>query len=686
MQEGKFRFAPDILRRLGEELNPYPDRGILELAKNAYDADAITCRIVLTNTDHAGGSVTVTDDGKGMSIDEILSGWLVLGSSEKKARNKTELGRIPSGSKGLGRLAALRLGSRAILSTRPRNSTTQEHILLIDWKDFESAKIVEDVVLEIETSKASGDTLYGTVVHLEDLSERITRSSVARLARELVLLADPFGDNPSGFKPVLVAPEFSDLERLVRQRYFEDAEYHLIASIDKDGVAKASIVDWKGNVLFSAAHEDLSKDGGSYRCPQATFDLWVFLLDAATFSTRKSTIGEVRKWLEAFGGVHLYQNQLRVSPYGDPGSDWLGLNLARARSPEVRPSTNTVIGRVVFSDIESILVQKTDRSGFIETDTFQELRRFAQDSCEWMARRRLEVAQLRRAKERASAHQTEKPSKHRLFAAIDEVPEPLRKRIKDAAEQHESVQESDKEKLRREVQLYRTLSTAGITAATFAHESRGNPLKSISLAISAIDRRTHSLGADSPGLSVAKPVAAIKRAVERLAVLGAVTSKLLDHEKRRFSRVDLCGTIADVLETFKPFTQGRDVEVIPELGKFTPYLHGSEAAIESIITNLINNSLAAFEDSASKERKIVVRANVEGNFFYLHVLDNGPGITGVSKRDIWLPGVTTRRNGTGLGLSIVKDTVLDLGGEVDAVEHSAMGGAEIIVKLPVAET
>ena len=40
MSRASIRFAPDVLRRLGEELNPNPHRGILELAKNAYDADA----------------------------------------------------------------------------------------------------------------------------------------------------------------------------------------------------------------------------------------------------------------------------------------------------------------------------------------------------------------------------------------------------------------------------------------------------------------------------------------------------------------------------------------------------------------------------------------------------------------------------------------------------------------------
>ena len=69
--------------------------------------------------------------------------------------------------------------------------------------------------------------------------------------------------------------------------------------------------------------------------------------------------------------------------------------------------------------------------------------------------------------------------------------------------------------------------------------------------------------------------------------------------------------------------------------------------------------------------------------FRLRVLDNGPGIVGISKDDIWLPGETTRKNGTGLGLTIVRDTVSDLSGRVDAVERGEIGGAEIIVELPI---
>src|SRR6516165_1241779 len=77
------RFSTEMLRRLGEELNPHPDQGILELVRNAYDADATECRVELTNTQQSGGTVRVSDNGTGMTADAIRQGWLVLGSSEK---------------------------------------------------------------------------------------------------------------------------------------------------------------------------------------------------------------------------------------------------------------------------------------------------------------------------------------------------------------------------------------------------------------------------------------------------------------------------------------------------------------------------------------------------------------------------------------------------------------------------
>src|SRR6266478_5838406 len=101
MDSAHFRFSSEILRRLGEELNPSFEHGIVELAKNSYDADATKFTVVLTDAEEPGGSVTITDNGAGMTPNDIRDGWLVIGQSRKSSIKRTPAGRVPAGYKGL---------------------------------------------------------------------------------------------------------------------------------------------------------------------------------------------------------------------------------------------------------------------------------------------------------------------------------------------------------------------------------------------------------------------------------------------------------------------------------------------------------------------------------------------------------------------------------------------------------
>lgn len=691
-QNASIRFSTQIIKRLGEELNPSIDQSILELVKNSYDADATTCTVTLNNVSAEGGIVTIEDDGDGMDGNAIKNSYLVLGQSEKSFSKRTKLNRIPAGSKGLGRLAALRMGTVVELESVPLkignklNKTKQKFTIKIDWDKFDSAKLVDDVIIQINSVKVSPSKSSNTTVSIKHLKNKVTERDIKKVARGLILLSDPFDDDPSAFKPVLKAPEFKDLEKLVAKRYFEDADYHLSAAIDKDGNASAEILDYKGNVLFKATHGEiaLKRKNEKYKCPITTFDLWAFILNSTAFTSRPTSIGEVREWLSEFGGVHVYENGLRVNPYGNQGNDWLDMNLSRARSPEERPSTNTSIGVTRIRDSKGLLKQKTDRSGFIEDDVFHEIKIFCQDALEWMAKKRLEIAEKKRAKDREQTASESTNSKEKVKEQINKLRTNDRIELVKAFESYDKAVQSQVNTLKAEVQLYRTLSTAGITAATFSHESNGNPIKVIKLNIDAIERRSKKiLGGKFEESQLSKPLGLIRRAINSLAVLGTATLKLLSNEKRRIARVEVHDIIKNILETFTPFLNGRDIKLKTELSKGAPYLRGSEAAIESIFTNLLNNSLVAIENANPSERMMLITTEIQEDVLIMTVSDNGTGIEGIALKDIWLPGQTTNPNGTGLGLTIVRDAVMDLGGSVRANRHGVLGGADLIVELPI---
>lgn len=680
---GHIRFAPSILRRLGEELNPNIDQGLLELVKNAYDANATECHVWLDGIGMPG-TIVVEDNGDGMDADDIKSGWLVLGESRKAAQTSTgREGRTPAGNKGLGRLAALRLGHRARMVSRPGDGWQYE--VPLDWDEFDRAATVDQVEVTITRSPVE-DGRTGTRVELSRLRESVGRVAARTLARALVLLADPFGDQPDGFSPVLHSAEFADLADQVRKRYFDQAEFHLEATLH-GGVSTAIVSDWQGRVLWNSGGEPLAQrdDPPGYDAPDASLDLWVFILDQRMFTGRNVQLSAVREWLGNFGGVHVYVNGLRVAPYGNPGNDWLDLNLRRVRSPENRPATNTSIGRLRVDDPTGALTQKTDRSGFIESRSFSELTRFASDAIEWMARQRQQAWEKRRQQDRERAKEAASTESQALQDQIaNVVDEPTKRELTTAFRNYDRAREREAETLRKELQLYRTLSTAGITAATFAHESTGSPLKSIIIIANTLKK---SLARDLPEAYETKyerPLLRIADAVSELSVLSTATLDLISEDKRRVGKVQLNQVVRNIVEVFKPFLEGRKVELSLDLtAAGEPYLRGSEAALESIITNLVNNSVAAFERSATPNRKISIQTRVVDSTWEMSIADNGPGIEGISLQDIWLPGQTLRPGGTGLGLTIVRDTTIDLGGSASAVAHGALGGATFTVRLAI---
>src|SRR5262249_26795018 len=149
---------------------------------------------------------------------------LILGTSVKASIRQTGRKRFPVGNKGIGRLAALRLGHAAQLTTRSASEPKLEHRLDIDWNAFDRAKVVDEVPLQIQTFGRKAKSHDGTVIEINNLRTHLNKADVKRLARALVLLADPFGDDKStggvtDFRPVLKVPEFADLEKLVARGY-----------------------------------------------------------------------------------------------------------------------------------------------------------------------------------------------------------------------------------------------------------------------------------------------------------------------------------------------------------------------------------------------------------------------------------------------------------------------------------
>ena len=96
-----------IAEILGVQNFSTKESAVLELVKNAYDAQATELRIVISPSE-----ITITDNGIGMNQEMIHTHWMHVGKSPK---GYIENGRVMAGSKGVGRFALARLGADVVV-------------------------------------------------------------------------------------------------------------------------------------------------------------------------------------------------------------------------------------------------------------------------------------------------------------------------------------------------------------------------------------------------------------------------------------------------------------------------------------------------------------------------------------------------------------------------------------------
>ncbi len=93
LKKGQARVATRarLMLLLGEQLITDEVAAVLELVKNAYDADATEAIVTLFHISEPSiGYITVKDNGHGMSLETVLSSWLELGTLSEHSRTRSQ--------------------------------------------------------------------------------------------------------------------------------------------------------------------------------------------------------------------------------------------------------------------------------------------------------------------------------------------------------------------------------------------------------------------------------------------------------------------------------------------------------------------------------------------------------------------------------------------------------------------
>ena len=134
------RFSVDagLINRLGTELVSRQETAVSELVKNAYDADATSVSLEFVNSESIGGTLIISDDGNGMTREQLIDGFMRISSSDKIENPISPIyHRKRAGKKGIGRFAVQRLGTKLIIHTKSVESSCAYEVV-INWDEYES--------------------------------------------------------------------------------------------------------------------------------------------------------------------------------------------------------------------------------------------------------------------------------------------------------------------------------------------------------------------------------------------------------------------------------------------------------------------------------------------------------------------------------------------------------------------
>ena len=138
MSKIPFTVSARTAKLIGRENFANAEGAVIELVKNAYDADADTSIIIFDRrgSQNHGPSIYIIDNGRGMTEDVVIEKWMQIGTDDKVANFTSDRGRIKTGAKGIGRFALDRLGVRARMLTVPKE-TKKGLIWSVNWKLFD---------------------------------------------------------------------------------------------------------------------------------------------------------------------------------------------------------------------------------------------------------------------------------------------------------------------------------------------------------------------------------------------------------------------------------------------------------------------------------------------------------------------------------------------------------------------
>ena len=693
--ENNMRFSIDagIINRLGKELVARHETAVSELIKNSYDADAKKVELTFIDSLDVGGVLTISDDGVGMTKEQLINGFMRLASSDKIHYPLSPIyKRKRAGQKGIGRFATQRLGRQLTIITQTEDSK-QALEVTINWDDFKNDQDLMFIGNKIEYKDRRQNKKSGTKLIIKDLRDKWTEAQIKRVYRYASEILQPFPlskvklktEDP-GFKLICNRKEGNFTEVIANDStmFFEHALAEITGFVDEYGHIKISIESSKLN--YSVKNVILNQNNPYKEIRNIFLKAYYFVYGVSDIPFQIESF--IREKAKELGGIRLYRNGFRVLPYGEISNDWLGLDASVRRRSILPTHANTnFFGFIEINGQDDKFEELSSREGLLENKAFVELTDFGYKILTDAA---IKIASERGVKTRTNEKNWKKEPEEKISEIIEELEDiasfsedeqtsdykedndGIKEKLSDVTqklkEAHEEQIQKQKELL-EEKNLLRILAALGLTIGEFIHE-----IKQYQAVLEAdIENIKEYINKAGRGHEVSD------RIRENLKSLSTYTSyfdeTISENVQRELSPVELESAVLAFKKAIHNDLIKRKILFNYETKEallYTCPMHKSEWA--SILLNLYTNARKAIQKANKGNGSLYIEIGSTEKNVYLEFSDNGSGIPLENRDKVFNPFFTTSmpvgkisRNyeemtGTGLGLKIVKDIITGYGG------------------------
>ncbi len=390
----------NIKNIIGQELINNDNVAVMELVKNSYDAGAKKVTVEfknLQNKDKKKHQIIISDDGTGMSKEDILQKWLNLAYSIKRVQN-AQNNRLQAGNKGIGRFSCDRLGTKLDIYTKQDSIA---YHLKINWEDFEN---IEDYSVqinkvpmqlrEISDKEIKEDTSYkinktGTIVKISYLRTKwiklnddslfndiLNFQKIVSLKSTLEKLINKSQVESDNFKIFLKVDDIDDkteesynkkINGEIKNKFFEKLDFnttYIQSAISEDGKYIITKLKDRDKTIFKTIEKNIDFP----ELKGVKIILMYLNPYGKVYFEKQMGIRSVD-----FGSVYLFINGFRIPPYGDIDNDSFGMEVRKNQGYSRYLSNRDIIGRIEIEDRNNQYKIISSREGIVEHESFRQL-------------------------------------------------------------------------------------------------------------------------------------------------------------------------------------------------------------------------------------------------------------------------------------------------------------------------